>query len=343
MNTQDNQQVLSKRSPWRLSVAPMMDWTDRHCRFFHRLITQHTLLYTEMVTTGALLHGDVARHLRFNEEEHPVALQLGGSEPADLAQCARLGEAWGYDEINLNCGCPSERVQRGAFGACLMAEPGLVADCVKAMCDAATLPVTVKHRIGIDHDESYAFVRDFVGSVSEAGCRVFIVHARNAWLKGLSPKENRDIPPLRYEVVSQLKHDFPSLIFAVNGGVVSSEQVRHHLQHFDGVMVGRAAYHQPWLMHDWDTLLVPDASACPSRDAVELAMVRYMQHEAKSHGTSWYAIARHMLGLRHGQAGARRWRQVWSDHRLKTHDPESVHALALKALRGDPQEVSFVA
>ena len=328
---------------WKLSVAPMMDWTDRHCRFFHRQITQHALLYTEMVTTGALLHGDVARHLRFNAEEHPVALQLGGSEPADLAHCARLGETWGYDEINLNCGCPSERVQRGAFGACLMAEPALVAEGVKAMCDATSLPVTVKHRIGIDRNEDYAFVRDFVGQVSEAGCRVFIVHARNAWLKGLSPKENREIPPLRYEVVSQLKRDFPHLVFAVNGGIATTEQIDHHLQQLDGVMVGRAAYHNPWLMHDWDAKLVPGAAVKTSRDEVEQAMVAYMQREAQAHGTPWYAIARHMLGLRHGEKGARRWRQVWSDHRLKLQAPEQVHALAMQALRGELLEVPLAA
>jgi tRNA-dihydrouridine synthase A len=189
----------------------MMDWTDRHCRTFHRLLTKRARLYTEMVTTGALIHGDVARHLDFNAEEHPVALQLGGSEPADLAHCARLAEQWGYDEVNLNCGCPSERVQRGAFGACLMAEPALVADGVKAMRDAVAIPVTVKHRIGIDRSESYDFVRDFVGTLADAGCEVFIVHARNAWLKGLSPKENREVPPLRYELVYRLKRDFPAL------------------------------------------------------------------------------------------------------------------------------------
>src|SRR5512144_1287643 len=227
----------------RFSVAPMMDWTDRHCRFFHRLMTRHTRLYTEMVTTGALLHGDGPRHLDFDAAEHPVALQLGGSEPADLARCARLGEQWGYDEINLNCGCPSERVQRGAFGACLMAEPALVADCVKAMVDAVRVPVTVKHRIGIDRSEQYEFVRDFVGTVSEAGCRVFLVHARNAWLKGLSPKENREVPPLRYEMVHRLKRDFPQLTIAVNGGITSTAQVLGQLEWVDGVMVGREVYH----------------------------------------------------------------------------------------------------
>ena len=214
----------------RLSVAPMMDWTDRHCRFFHRLLSRRALLYTEMVTTGALLHGDVPRHLDFNELEHPVALQLGGSEPQDLARAARLGEQWGYDEINLNCGCPSPRVQRGAFGACLMAEPATVADGVKAMRDTVSLPVTVKHRIGIDRIESYDFVRDFIGQVSQAGCETFIVHARNAWLDGLSPKENREIPPLRYEWVYRLKKDFPALQLIINGGVTSGEQLHQPQQ-----------------------------------------------------------------------------------------------------------------
>src|SRR6476660_3764770 len=204
---------------WRFCVAPMMDWTDRHCRYFFRLISKRARLYTEMITAPALAHGDVPRHLDFDPAEHPVALQLGGSDTAELAHAARLGEQWGYDEINLNCGCPSERVQRGSFGACLMAEPALVADCVKAMVDAVSVPVTVKHRIGIDKGESYEFVRDFVGTVSEAGCKVFLVHARNAWLKGLSPKENREVPPLRYEMVHRLKQDFPQLTFATTGGI----------------------------------------------------------------------------------------------------------------------------
>ncbi len=219
----------------------MLDWTDRHCRYLHRLLSQHTLLYTEMITTGALLHGDVPRHLRFNQEEHPLALQLGGSEPADLAKAAKMGQDWGYDEINLNCGCPSERVQRGAFGACLMREADLVADGVKAMRDVVDIAVTVKHRIGIDKIESYDFVRDFVGTVADAGCTVFIVHARNAWLQGLSPKENRDIPPLRYDVVAQLKRDFPHLTIAINGGIKTDDVVQEQLEQVDGVMVGREA------------------------------------------------------------------------------------------------------
>ncbi|MFZ3127252.1 MAG: tRNA dihydrouridine(20/20a) synthase DusA [Rhodoferax sp.] len=309
---------------WRLSVAPMLDWTDRHCRYFHRLLTRNALLYTEMVTTGALVHGDVARHLQCNAEEHPVALQLGGSDPADLAHCARLGAQWGYDEINLNCGCPSERVQRGAFGACLMAEPQLVADCVKAMVDVVDVPVTVKHRIGIDKVESYDFVRDFVGTVSEAGCRVFIVHARNAWLKGLSPKENREVPPLRYALAHRLKTDFPQLTIVVNGGITTSAQIAEQLQQVDGAMLGREAYHNPWWLSGWDAQFYGDAPSTLSRESVEQQMVDYMVREASAHGTPWSNIARHMLGLRHGLPGARRWRQVWSDHRLKAMSPQAV-------------------
>ena len=319
--------------PHRLSVAPMMDWTDRHCRFFHRLLTQHTLLYTEMVTTGALRHGDVQRHLRFNAEEHPLALQLGGSEPDDLAHAARLGEQWGYDEINLNCGCPSERVQRGAFGACLMNEPRTVADGVKAMLDVVSIPVTVKHRIGIDRVESYDFVRDFVGQVADAGCRVFIVHARNAWLQGLSPKENREIPPLRYEPVYRLKRDFPHLTIAINGGITDNAQIASHLQHVDGAMLGREAYYRPWLMTEWDRLFWGDPHATvPERETIEEAMVAYMERAHAEDGCPWYAIARHMLGLYHGLRGARLWRQVWSDHRLKPLTPREVWRQARAAL-----------
>ena len=319
---------MSAMSPWRLSVAPMLEWSDKHGRYLHRLITKNTRLYTEMVTTGGLLHGGERRHLRYDEVEHPLALQLGGSEPADLARCAQIGARWGYDEINLNCGCPSERVQRGAFGACLMAEPQLVADGVKAMVDAVDVPVTVKHRIGIDKEESYAFVRDFVGTVADAGCRVFIVHARNAWLKGLSPKENREIPPLRYERVYQLKRDFPHLTIVLNGGVTTDEQIAEHLRHVDGVMLGREAYHHPWMMSGWDARFLGGAPNPITPDEVEAAMVAYMQRELVEDGTPWSAIARHMLGLHHGRRGARLWRQVWSDHKLKPLPAAEVAALA---------------
>ena len=313
----------------------MMEWTDSHCRSFHRLLTKRARLYTEMVTTGALIHGDVARHLDFNAEEHPVALQLGGSEPADLAHCARLAEQWGYDEVNLNCGCPSERVQRGAFGACLMTEPALVADGVKAMRDAVSIPVTVKHRIGIDRGESYDFVRDFVGTLAAAGCEVFIVHARNAWLKGLSPKENREVPPLRYELVYRLKRDFPALTMVLNGGVTTDAQITEHLQHVDGVMLGREAYHHPWWLAGWDELHFGCAPSALDRDAVEAAMVAYMDRLV-ANGEPWSRASRHMLGLWNGTPGARHRRQVWSDHRRKADAPAAV-SQAARSVSNDQQ------
>jgi tRNA-dihydrouridine synthase A len=297
-----------------ISIAPMMDVTDRHCRFFLRQINARARLYTEMITTGALIHGDVRRHLTFDETEHPVALQLGGSEPADLAHCAKLGEQYGYDEINLNIGCPSERVQRGAFGACLMAEPNLVSACVREIANAVSIPVTVKHRIGIDKVEDYAFVRDFVGTVTQAGCRTFIVHARNAVLKGLSPKENREIPPLKYDYVYRLKRDFPQLEVVINGGITSLEQVQTHLKHVDGVMIGRAAYSNPWFLAD--------------TGKTRADVVRAMYEYAKS-AESLRQVTRHVLGLYHGMPRARLWRQRLSDSaRLRRNDP----ALLLEAL-----------
>ena len=309
----------------------MLDWTDRHCRGFHRLLTRRTRLYTEMVTTGALLYGPRARLLDFDRAEHPVALQLGGSEPGDLALAAKLGEQWGYDEINLNCGCPSERVQRGAFGACLMAEPALVADGVKAMRDAVDIPITVKHRIGLGRDESYPMVRDFVGAVASAGCEVFIVHARNAWLNGLSPKENRDVPPLRYEVVYQLKRDFPGLTIVLNGGVQTDDEIDQHLTQVDGVMVGRQAYHHPWQMRAWDARFFGDEEHLLNRDALEDAMVVAMELAAINQQAHWSTLARHFLGLRHGEPGARAWRRAWSDHRLKHESPAQVQRIATAA------------
>ena len=309
----------------------MMDWTDRHCRYLHRLLTRRTRLYTEMVTTGALIHGDVSRHLDFNDEEHPLALQLGGSDPAELAQCAKLAEEWGYDEVNLNCGCPSERVQRGSFGACLMAEPPLVADCVKAMRDAVSIPVTVKHRIGIDKTESYEFVRDFVGTLAEAGCEVFIVHARNAWLKGLSPKENRELPPLRYGFVHQLKREFPALTIVLNGGVKTDAEIADQLLHVDGVMLGRHAYHEPWALAAWDEAFFGERGPVDSREDAQSRWVSYLERRADA-GTPWPSAARHAMGRWNGVPGARRWRQVWSDHRLKTLRPREVHQRACEAL-----------
>jgi tRNA-dihydrouridine synthase A len=325
---------VSTYNPWRLSVAPMMDWTDRHCRVLHRLLTTHTRLYTEMVTTGALVHGDQPRHLDFSAVEQPLALQLGGSEPQDLAHCAQLAERWGYQEVNLNCGCPSPRVQRGAFGACLMGEAQLVADCVKAMRDATSLPVTVKHRIGIDRHESYEFVRDFVATVHEAGCEVFIVHARNAWLDGLSPKDNREIPPLRYEIVHRLKAEFPQLTIAINGGLKDDDAIAAQLAQVDGVMVGRQAYHEPWQMAGWDERFFGAPANGLSREAVEDRWLDYLDglHAA---GQPWAPAMRHALGLWNGTPGARRWRQVWSDHRLKTLAPRAVAAQASAARLGE--------
>ncbi len=292
----------------------MMDWSDRHYRYFMRQISAQAHVYTEMITTGALVHGDVDRHLAFSPEEHPVALQLGGSEPDELAQCAKLGERYGYDEINLNIGCPSERVQRGAFGACLMAEPRLVADCVRSIRKAVRLPVTVKHRIGIDQVEDYGFVRDFVGTVAEAGCRTFIVHARNAVLKGLSPKENREIPPLKYDHVYRLKRDFPELEIVINGGITTRAQIEAQLANVDGVMLGRAAYHDPWVLAD----------AGKARADVVRAMVEYGRRHLPLR-----QVVRHMLGLYHGMPHARVWRRMLSDsERLKANRPE----LLLEAL-----------
>jgi tRNA-dihydrouridine synthase A len=295
----------------------MMDWTDRHCRFFLRQVSSTARLYTEMITTGALIHGDVPRHLEFNKEEHPVALQLGGSEPEDLVHCAKLGEEYGYDEINLNIGCPSERVQRGAFGACLMAEPQLVAECVAAIKRAVRIPVTVKHRLGIDKHEDYAFVRNFVETVAKAGCSTFIVHARNAILKGLSPKENREVPPLKYGYVYRLKQDFPALTIVINGGIAAKEEIPAHLQHVDGVMLGRAAYHNPWLLAD----------AGKTREEVVRTMYEYAKQQA-----SLRNVARHMLGLYYGTPRARLWRRMMSDANLLRKNDASLMLEALDAV-----------
>jgi tRNA-dihydrouridine synthase A len=303
----------------RLCVAPMMDVTDRHCRYFLRQVSSSAFLYTEMITTGALIHGDVERHLAFSKEEHPVALQLGGSEPDDLARCAKLGEQYGYDEINLNIGCPSERVQRGAFGACLMREPELVANCVSAM--QGRIPVTVKHRTGVDAIEDYDFLCKFVATVAKAGCRTFIVHARNAILKGLSPKENREIPPLKHHYVYRLKEDFPDLEIVINGGITSLK----HAHPVDGVMIGRAAVNDPWVLAD------------PGKTRAEVVhrMLAYAR-TLNEKNFSLRSVARHMLGLYHGMPRARRWRQMLSDAQaLRKNDPE----LLLEALdEVEPEE-----
>lgn len=298
-------------SPWALCVAPMIDVTDRYCRYFHRLLAPHARLYTEMITTGALEYGDVERHLRFDESEHPVALQLGGSDRDALVRSAKLGEQWGYDEINLNCGCPSDRVLKGSFGASLMNQPLLVADCLKAMQDAVGVPVTVKHRLGLDYNESYDFVRDFVGIQYQVGVRVFIVHARNAVLKGLSPKENRDVPPLRYDMAAQLTTDFPDAIFVLNGGINTVEQSVQHLNTFDGVMIGRAAWHTPAVLGQMHDAIWPRTPRL-SEDAVLHAMHAYLQAELAT-GVRPRQITKAMLGWAHGKKGARQWRRHLSD------------------------------
>ncbi|WP_160084766.1 tRNA dihydrouridine(20/20a) synthase DusA [Pseudomonas sp. 9AZ] len=317
----------------RFSCAPMMDWTDRHCRFFLRQLSKHALLYTEMVTTGAILHGDTARFLRHSVAEYPLALQLGGSVAADLAACAKLGEAVGYSEINLNVGCPSDRVQNNMIGACLMGHPQLVADCVKAMQDAVDIPVTVKHRIGINDRDSYAELCDFVGTVRDAGCRSFTVHARIAILEGLSPKENREVPPLRYEVAAQLKQDFPELEIILNGGIKTLEDCQQHLQTFDGVMLGREAYHNPYLLAQVDQQLFGSTSAVLSRFEAMQSMRGYIAaHLAE--GGSMHHITRHMLGLGQGFNGARRFRQLLSVDIHKTNEPLALFDQAAQLLQG---------
>ena len=295
----------------------MMDWTDRHCRAFHRILSGHALLYTEMVTTGALIHGDVERHLAYGESEHPVALQLGGSDPAALAHCAKLAQDWGYDEVNLNVGCPSDRVQNGRFGACLMAEPGLVGDCVAAMQAAVTIPVTVKTRVGIDRQDAYEPFERFIDTVAAAGCEVFIVHARKAWLDGLSPKENRDIPPLRYDFVYRVKQARPALTIAINGGIENLAQSEEHLGHVDGVMLGRAAYQRPYLLSEVDSRLFGTGS----RPITRLdALAGYRSHIAQelATGTSMARLIRPVLGLFHGQPGGRNFRRVLSEGAHRT-------------------------
>ena len=292
----------------KFTVAPMLDWTDRHCRYFHRLLTKQALLYTEMVTTGALLNGDVERHLRFNAFEQPVALQLGGSEPKEMVACARLAEDYGYAEVNINVGCPSERVQKGAFGACLMAEPHLIADCVAAMQAAVNMPVTVKNRIGIDEQQERDSLFNFVETVAQAGCQTFIVHARKAWLKGLSPKENREIPPLNYALVYELKQAFPQLEIIINGGITTLEQCQHHLQWVDGVMVGREAYHNPWLLAQVDSQLYATPDSFNQRKAVIDAFIPYIEQQLSQGGTL-APMSKPILGLFQGIAGARYWRR----------------------------------
>jgi tRNA-dihydrouridine synthase A len=319
--------------PMPLCVAPMMDWTDRNCRFFHRQISRRTLLYTEMLTTGAVIHGDRDRLLGFDAAEHPVALQLGGSEPSQLAAAARIGEEWGYDEINLNVGCPSDRVQSGRFGACLMAEPDLVARLVGAMREAVRIPVTVKSRIAIDEMEEWPTLENFVRRVSAAGCSRFIVHARKAWLQGLSPKENRDVPPLRYELVHRLKAEFPHLDISINGGIRTLDAAAEHLRHVDGVMIGRAAYENPYILAEADQRFFGASEPPRSRHEVVEAMLPYIE-SAMGRGAPLGAITRHMLGLFQGLPGARGWRRHLSENAHKAGaGPEVVVAALSKVSR----------
>jgi tRNA-dihydrouridine synthase A len=310
----------------------MLDWTDRYCRYFLRQISRRTLLYTEMVTTGALLHQDPARFLDFHPEERPLALQLGGSEPDALARCAGLANQWGYDEVNLNVGCPSDRVQSGRFGACLMADPGLVAECVAAMREASERPVTVKHRIGIDRLDSYELLTGFVTRVAAAGCTTFIVHARKAWLQGLSPKENREVPPLQYDLVHRLKRDFPALEIVINGGFRTLGQVEEQLEHVDGVMIGREAYQNPWILAQADTRIFDDDTPPPDRARIVQRMQGFAA-EQQARGVPLHRVTRHMLGLFQGQPGARAWRRHLSEnaHRSDAGPELLQQALALVA------------
>jgi tRNA-dihydrouridine synthase A len=295
-----------------LSVAPMMDWTDRHCRFFLRLISRRVLLYTEMVPTGAIIHGDRARFLGFHPDERPLALQLGGAEPSDLAHCVEAAAAAGYDEVNLNVGCPSDRVQHARFGACLMAEPELVGRCVAAMAAASALPVTVKTRIGIDERDSYADLKDFVETVAAAGCRSMTVHARKAWLQGLSPKQNREVPPLDYGRVYRLKEDFPELEIVLNGGVQSLDEAAQHLERVDGVMIGRAAYQNPYVLAEADRRVFGEDRPPPGREAVVRALLPYAAEQC-AEGVPVKSITRHILGQFNGLPGARAWRRHLSE------------------------------
>ncbi len=311
------------------AVAPMLDWTVRHCRNFHRMLTQKALLYTEMVTTGAILHGDRERHLRFDETEHPLAIQLGGSDPDDLARCCELSQQYGYDEVNLNVGCPSDRVQSGRFGACLMKEPELVATCFTQMQRNCDIPVTVKCRIGVDEQDEYADLQRFVDTVASAGCRVFIVHARKAWLKGLSPKENRDIPPLNYERVYLLKEEFPELCIVINGGITSLDQCDQHLELVDGVMLGREAYQNPYLLAQVDNRYYGVDEPVITREQVVAQLIRYIDQEM-SRGAELKYITRHVLGLFQKVPGAKHWRRHLSQQAFK---PDADSRVVNEALR----------
>lgn len=329
---QANQLNLNNTPNRRLSIAPMLDWSTSHCRYFHRLLTKQTVLYSEMVTTGAIIHGDRQRHLGFSAEEQPIALQLGGSSPKDLALCSKIAEDYAYNEVNLNVGCPSDRVQNGRFGACLMAEPQLVADCIDAMQAATVLPVTVKSRIGIDDLDSYEALVNFIETVSSTGCETFILHARKAWLSGLSPKQNREVPPLRYEIVQQIKQDFPHLEIIINGGITSLEQTTQLLTTLDGVMIGREAYHNPYILVEADNLIYQGSLAVKTRQDIVLELIPYIQ-EQLGKGVKLHSITRHILGLFHGIAGARAWRRELSEKAPKAGADEQVVLQALNLVQ----------
>ncbi|MCW8884270.1 MAG: tRNA dihydrouridine(20/20a) synthase DusA [Motiliproteus sp.] len=317
MSILNNQPPANTSINRRLCIAPMLDWTDRHCRYFHRLMTKHTVLYTEMVTTGALIHADPDRFLQYNDAEHPLALQLGGSDPVALAQCARMAEDYGYDEVNLNVGCPSDRVQNGRFGACLMADPALVAECVDKMQQQVKIPVTVKHRIGIDDQDSYEFLHNFVSTVADSGCKTFIIHARKAILSGLSPKQNREIPPLIYDRAYQVKKDFPELEIIINGGIRDFDQSQEHLTEVDGVMIGREAYQNPYLLAQADQKIYGEQTPVLSRGQVMEGIFDYTEAQL-SQGAQLGWIARHILCLYQGIPGAKRFRRYISENAFKT-------------------------
>ena len=322
-------------NPHRFCVAPMMDWTDRHCRFFHRQLSRHAHLYTEMVTTGALINGEPKRFLRFDPAEHPVALQLGGNDPDELAHCAELAGDFGYQEVNLNCGCPSDRVQEGRFGACLMRDPRRVALCVAAMSKATDLPITVKNRIGVDDSEEYEFLKRFVSTVADAGCETFVIHARKAWLNGLSPKENREIPPLRYEVVYRLKQEFPWLNIIINGGIKTLDECEQHLNQVDGVMLGREAYENPYLLAGVDRRLFGSSAESVTREQALLPLRGYFERECKRN-VSLHHITRHILGLFRGQPGGRAFRRVLSEGVSEPNAAWSLVEEALAAMESTP-------
>jgi tRNA-dihydrouridine synthase A len=325
-----------------IRIAPMIDWTDRHCRYFLRQLSPNVMLYTEMVTCGALLHGDAERHLRFDNTQHPIALQLGGGDPDDLATCTKMGADAGYDEINLNCGCPSDRVQSGAFGACLMKDPAHVARCIAAMAGATEKPVNIKCRIGVDEFEDYDFLKSFVTQTHDAGCNAFIVHARKAWLKGLSPKQNREIPPLRYDVVHQLKQDFPDIRFVINGGITTIEQIKEQLTLVDGVMIGREAYQNPYILAEIEKQIFKTESV-PTRDEVALKMIAYAREQYETYQTPVKSITRHILGLYQGLPRSKRWRRTLSEAHKHPEDYFDVIQDALDNMHSKKPETCIAA